>query len=199
MNKQEFLDSLRIALSGLPVNELEERLNLYSESIDDRMEEGLSEEEAVAQMGNPEEIVSQILGEIPLSQLAKEKIKLPRPLKPLELTLLILGFPLWGSLLISAFAVVISVSLSLWAIVISFWSVFVSFAASSLGCLVGGIVCSIYTNAFTGLALFAAALVLTGLSIFAFFWCKALTKGLANATKKSVLLIKKRFMKKGKV
>jgi uncharacterized membrane protein len=48
MGKQEFLTRLGKALSGLPREDIEERLNFYSEMIEDRMEEGLSEEEAVA-------------------------------------------------------------------------------------------------------------------------------------------------------
>ena len=48
MSKQEFLDQLRARLSGLPRQDVIERLNFYSEMIDDRMEEGLSEEDAKA-------------------------------------------------------------------------------------------------------------------------------------------------------
>ncbi len=197
MNKQEFLETLRNALVGLPQEELEERLTFYSESIDDRMEEGIPEEEAVTQMGETEEILSQILEETPLAKLAKEKMKPARRLKAWELLLLILGSPVWGSLLIAAIAVVFSVYVSLWAVVISLWSVFGSLAASSLGCILGGIVCAIYTNAFTGLALLGTALVLAGLSIFSFFGCKGVTKGFLLLTKKAVFLTKKHFMKKG--
>ena len=48
MNKQEFLVQLRNALSGLPKDDIEERIEFYSEMIEDRIEEGLSEEEAIA-------------------------------------------------------------------------------------------------------------------------------------------------------
>ena len=48
MNKQEFLSQLRKGLAGLPQNDIEERLAFYGEMIDDRIEEGLSEEEAVS-------------------------------------------------------------------------------------------------------------------------------------------------------
>ena len=48
MGKQEFLAQLRKGLQGLPQEDIEERLTFYSEMIDDRMEEGLSEEEAVS-------------------------------------------------------------------------------------------------------------------------------------------------------
>ena len=50
MQKQAFLDALRSQLAGLPEAEINERLNFYSEMIDDRMEEGLTEEEAVDAM-----------------------------------------------------------------------------------------------------------------------------------------------------
>ncbi len=43
MNKQAFLTQLRKGLSGLPQEDIEERLAFYSEMIDDRIEEGLSE------------------------------------------------------------------------------------------------------------------------------------------------------------
>ena len=47
MNKVEFLEQLRRGLNGLPQEEIEERVTFYSEMIDDRIEEGFSEEEAV--------------------------------------------------------------------------------------------------------------------------------------------------------
>ena len=45
MKKQTFLDMLKKRLSGLPKQEIAERLTFYNEMIDDRMEEGMSEEE----------------------------------------------------------------------------------------------------------------------------------------------------------
>ena len=74
MSKQEFLVQLRKGLSGLPQDDIEERLTFYSEMIDDRMEEGFSEEEAVSQIGSVDEIVSQIIADIPIMKIAKEKI-----------------------------------------------------------------------------------------------------------------------------
>ena len=42
MSKQAFLARLRKELSGLPKDDIEERLAFYEEMIDDRTEEGLS-------------------------------------------------------------------------------------------------------------------------------------------------------------
>lgn len=94
MNKQEFLMRLREGLSGLPQNEIEERLTFYSEMIDDRIEEGLSEEQAIGEIGDIDEIISQIVADIPLAVLVKEKVKPSRKLRVWEIVLLILGSPI---------------------------------------------------------------------------------------------------------
>ena len=44
MSKQEFLAALEEGLSGLPREDVDERLGFYSEMIDDRMEDGLPED-----------------------------------------------------------------------------------------------------------------------------------------------------------
>lgn len=54
MQKTEFLDRLRAALADLPAEELEKTLGYYAEMIEDRMEDGMDEEAAVAAMGDPE-------------------------------------------------------------------------------------------------------------------------------------------------
>ena len=64
MTKQEFLSSLRLRLKDLPKDELEERLTFYIEMIDDRTEEGLSEAEAISEIGSIDEIVEQINADI---------------------------------------------------------------------------------------------------------------------------------------
>ena len=49
-----------------------------------------------------------------------------------------------------------------------------------------------------GFAALGAGLFLAGLSVFLFFGCVAATKGLARLTKKILLGIKKRFVRKEK-
>ena len=93
MSKQEFLAQLRKGLSGLPQDDIEERLTFYGEMIEDRKEEGLSEEEAVSAVGNVDEIVEQVVAEVPLVKIAKERIKSKRRLSAGEIVLLALGSP----------------------------------------------------------------------------------------------------------
>ena len=109
MNKKEFLDQLRSKLSGLPQDDIEERVSFYSEMIDDRVEDGISEEDAVKDIGPVEEVVDTIMSEIPLSKLVKTKVK-PRKNTPgWAIALIIIGFPVWFPLLISIAAVVFSI------------------------------------------------------------------------------------------
>lgn len=196
MSKQEFIDKLRAKLSGLPKQELEERLNFYSEMIDDRMEEGHSEQEAVSEIGSVDEIAAQIVADIPLVKIAKEKIKPKRRLKAWEIMLLVLGSPIWLSLLIAAFAVILSLYASLWSVIISLWAVFGSLVCCAFGGIVAGIVFVLSGNGLTGIAMFGAGFLCAGLSIFLFFGCKAATKGTLLLTKKIALGIKNYFVKK---
>jgi uncharacterized membrane protein len=65
MNKQEFLKCLREGLAGLPQEDVERAIDFYEEMIDDRMEDGLTEEEAVASLGSLEEVIAKMAAEMP--------------------------------------------------------------------------------------------------------------------------------------
>jgi len=196
MSKQEFLARLRKGLLGLPQDDIEERLTFYSEMIDDRMEEGLSEEDAVSAIGNVDEIVAQVIADIPLAKIAKERIKPKRRLKAWEAVLLALGSPIWLSLGVAAFAVILSLYVSLWAVIISLWAVFASLAACSVAGVAAGIGFAVGGNALSGIAMVGAGIACAGLAVFAFFACKAVTKGAVILTKKSAIWIKNCFIKK---
>ena len=85
MRKQEFLDELNKKLSDLSRSEAEERISFYSEMIDDRIEEGLSEEDAVSAIGTIDNVAMQITAEIPLTKIAKVNFKSKRKMKTLYL------------------------------------------------------------------------------------------------------------------
>ena len=53
MTKQLFLNELSAALHGLSREERYRTLSYYDELIDDRVEDGQSEEEAVESLGSP--------------------------------------------------------------------------------------------------------------------------------------------------
>ena len=196
MNKQQFLSRLEQALSGLPREDLQERLAFYGECIDDRMEEGISEEAAVAGLGSVEEIAAQILAETPLPALVRERFR-PRGRMPVwEILLLVLGFPLWFPLLLAAFAVLLSVYIVLWSVILCLWAAELSLAASALAALGAGILSFFRGEASNALLMLGAGRALAGLSVFLFFGCKAASKGAVVLTGKIALWIKSLFLRK---
>ncbi len=197
MTKVEFICILNEKLSGLPQDEIEERLSFYGEMIDDRMDEGFSEEDAVRDVGNVDDIAAQIIEDVPFLKIVKNNIKRKkRKLGAGEIILLVLGAPLWLSLLIAALAVLIALYAVLWSIIVSLWSVFAALAGCALGGVLSVIPLAFVGNAPTLVAMIGAALVCAGLSIFTFFGCKLATKGLLILTKKMAIGIKNLFIRK---
>ncbi len=116
MNKKEFIEELRARLSGLPKDDLENRLSFYEESINDRMDDGKTEEEAIKDLGTIDEIVNQVASETSLVTLVKEKAKPKRKLSGVEIALLIIGSPLWFPLLLVALILCLVFCLVFWII-----------------------------------------------------------------------------------
>jgi hypothetical protein len=113
-----------------------------------------------------------------------------------EIVLLILGSPIWLSLLAAAVVVALSVYAVLWSVITVFWASFATLAACAPVGLLIGIFFAFSGNVIPGIAMIGAGIFLGGAAIFAFFGCLAATKGLAWLTKAVILSIKKRIVKK---
>ena len=83
MNKEQFLAALRARLTALPKDDLEKTLQYYREMIEDRVEEGMTEFEAVADVGDPAELAEAILQK-PVKQTAVRVPKPPKEKKPMS-------------------------------------------------------------------------------------------------------------------
>ena len=185
MTKEGFLAQLRQQLWALPEADRQNSLDYYAEMIDDRMEDGLSEEEAVAAIGNLEEIVQQILGETPWPPVVVEPAKKAEPAKGSTKTwliiLLVLGSPVWIPLLASAIGTVIGIYVSLWSVVIALYAAFLALAVSSVGCIVGSF---FMVGGITGgIVAWGAALVCAGLAILLLLLANLAAKGMVKLTK----------------
>ena len=192
MRKQEFLSTLRYKLACLPKYEVEDRISFYSEMIDDRIEEGIPEAVAVAGIGSPASIAAQIISEIPLARIVKDRPRSKEKMSAFTVILLILGFPIWFSLLAAIFSVVLSLYLFLWAIIISLWATaFSVLVCAPVGILLG-VAFIVGGNALPGSAIIGAALVCFGISVFMFVICKWLTKASVYLTKRIALWIIRR-------
>ncbi len=196
MTKQEFLASLREGLRGLPPEDIEERVAFYDEMIDDRMEEGLTEEDALEEIGSVESVIEQIAAETPLLKLVKEKVRSERKRsgKGLTTALLVLGSPIWVSLLIAAVAVAFSLVVAAWSVAVSLYGVVLSLAVGGVGFIVYAV--AYVLRGYLPGAAFAvgAGLAAVGLGLLLFPACNALAKGLVKGIKKMMLGFKSLLM-----
>ena len=211
MTKYEFLAELQKDLASLPTAEARERLNFYSEMIDDLVDDGMTEEEAVAKISgdriNGEDTVEVTpINEAPdtVTDIPTPVVEAPSPVNtptpksekkkrgsmtPLAITLLVLGSPLWVSLLIGLVSVVFSVYVSIWSAVISLWAVPTVLGVAALIVLVQCIVFLITTGPLAAISLLGAAFVCAGIAILMFIICKYITKGAFYITKKPILWV----------
>lgn len=196
MNKQGFLAVLRQQLQGLSESDIEKSLEYYSESIDDRMEEGMTEEEAVADMEPPAEIARQIFMDMPLPKVVKAKARPSRPLRVWEIVLLVVGSPVWVPLAVAAILIFGAVYVTIWALVVTFYAVDLSFAVSSLFCLVQtGI--SLFTRGPLQMAYFGgSALFLFGAAVLLFFAFNALSARLIQLSRSFMQWAKSHLVRK---
>jgi len=180
MNKTDFLLALGEGLSGLPYADQEKWMDFYNEAIDDRMEEGVSEEDAVEAVGSVDAIIEQILAQS--GPVKKEKKK--RELKTWHWVLLIAGSPIWFSLLVAAASVVFSLLVAAWAVVIAFYAVAVSLVAVGVASVPLLLLFLYKGDPVAGVFCLGAGLVCAGLGIFWFIGTYYMTKGVIWLCKK---------------
>lgn len=136
MNKNEFLSRLEALLQGMENKERIKALSFYSEMIDDFIEEGNSEEEAIARVGKPGEVAEQIIIE-ESSKLSKEQSKSK---KALVGVLLVLGCPLWLTFLLMAFCIIMTIVLMTMALYLIIWLIPFVFGAVTVASLLISVV-----------------------------------------------------------
>lgn len=175
MTKQEFLSELERALGKLPHAEVEQALAFYDEAISDRMEDGLSEAEALAGLGPVDEIAAQIAAETP--PIPRAIARANTGSRTLNIVLLAVFSPIWIPVVLALAAAALAVYVAIWAVIAALWAVdavlvlmpFAGLAAlaSTLG---GGM-------PLPGVFVFGLSLVSSGFGLvasFAVFWASKL-------------------------
>jgi uncharacterized membrane protein len=193
MMKKMFLDRLRVRLSHLSKEEQDERIAFYSEMIDDRIEDGLTEEEAVKAITSVDEITKEVIIDFEgmnSKNTIKEKVTaLVKDKKNTgNILLIVLGFPVWFPLLVLLFALALSLYVVGCAVIISLWAVVVALGASFIGGTILGI---IYLFQGASAMLLGLSIACGGLAIFSFFGLKELTKLYCVFTKKIISWIRR--------
>lgn len=193
MNKAEFLEQLRKGLDKLPETEIEKSVMFYAEMIDDRIEEGQNEAEAVASLGDPATVAASIIEEMPAFPKAIAKSKTGS--KALNWTLIIIGSPIWASLGLAALLVVFSVYLVIWSLIITIWALAIGFLlAFPLGIAI------FLFQAFAGSFWFGvwelgAGLFLGGLGVFCLYGALKTSTLLIDASRRFGMKISSLFRK----
>lgn len=109
-----------------------------------------------------------------------------------KILLIILGFPVWFPLILSAFAVILSLYISVWAVVVSLWATTISLFAG----FTGGVLYAIFFPC-NKLFFVSGAVLCLGLSVFMFYGCLYLSKGLVIVTKKAFAGLKTKLINRG--
>ena len=199
MKKLEFLAALRSRLSGLPAADIDSTVSYYSEMIADRMEDGTGEEEAVAAVGTPEEIANQVLQDTPLPKLVRQTIKPKRPLRGWEIVLIVVGSPIWLTLLLAAAVVILAVYAANWAIVVALYASGGAAAGCAAGCMSTAAAFFLNEELAQAVTVFGGGLVLVGLAILIFLGSTAAAKGLVRLMRLLLRAIKSCFIGKGTI
>lgn len=192
MTRLEFAGLLRGELRGLDQGEIEKSVQFYDELITDHMDEGKTEEEAVAAVGAPAEIAGEILMDQPVAALVRRRVNRRERFKGLAAVLIFLGMPVWLPLLLTIVVVVVVVVLLAYLIVLvvdlSLWSTVAAAAAVALAAILG-FSFSAGGFVYAGLALASAGLTaLLALGVTeATKWCVAAWRGMALFIKRLAL------------
>lgn len=193
MNKQEYLAQLRAALACLPEGEIEESVAFYTEMIDDRVADGLTEEEATAQLDDPKAAARAIIADLPV--VPRTVVRTKQRNRALYWTLVILGFPLWFPLLAAAALVAFTGVLVIWLLVAGLWML-------AAGLLFGGplgIVVCLWGLANGqvpyGVVELGSGLVCFGLGLFCLHGALAASRALAQVSRQWIAKMKAPFVK----
>lgn len=195
MNKAEFLSRLSAALSKLPKHEIDQSVAFYAEMIDDRVEDGMDEQEAVASLGDIDEIATQIINETPI--VPKTIAKAKTGSRTLNIVLLIVFSPIWLPLAFALIATVFAIYFAVWAVIFSLWMTVLAIALSGALALIAAFV--LVPMGFPLPALLSAGMgfACIGISLFCVFGVLAASKGLFNLTKIFGRKVRALFVKEG--
>lgn len=195
MNKAEFLTAIRVRIGTLPQSDVDRTLDYYAELIDDCVENGMTEEQAVASMGSVEAIAAQVLSDTPQPQPPAAGSR--RAWRGWEIALLILGSPVWVPLLLAAVIIAASVYIVLWSVVVVLYAADLSLAAGGLVGVAGFVTRLVLGDLAQALLFLGAGFVCAGLAILLFFVCNRCAVLTARLGVWSVRRIGSRLIRKG--
>ena len=181
MTKSEFIGGLSAAISDLPEVERSKYIEYYAEMIDDAIEDGMSEEEAVASLGSIQETEAQIRSDSEPPEKTSPVQAVPRKQKKGPSTAviiaLIVGSPIWLGLIFALLGIYISI----WVVILSLYVADLSMAVAGIASVIA-FPFFVGENVFGAFLNLAAGLFCAGLSVFMFHGILLLCKALIRLT-----------------
>ena len=191
MIKSAFIDTLRASLESLNKDERDKFISYYEEIIEDYKESGLTEQEVINKIGSPQSIANNILSE-------QDTISINMPSfnsKILNIILLVLGFPLWGSLLLTVVLLILSAYIVIWCVPFTTGVSAIAFFVAALVSIIGSPFMMSDTLA-VGVVQLGLGISSVGISILLGLITIYLSKHFIAITKKLTYKVLKSFSKK---
>lgn len=163
MSEKEYLKKLKRSLSPLKKKDRDSLLDFYKEMIEDKMENGKTEYEAVSELEPVETVAARTLDEYGIEK-NDPKTKSKTRLSPLAIVLIIVGSPLWIGLAAGAVGAAVGLLCGALAVVVSV--VVACFCLTLCGPIifVSGIV-RLFTDVGSGLIAMGSGLVATAIGV----------------------------------
>ena len=185
MSRDAFIGELRHRMAGLPQEAVERTVEYYSELIADSVEDGLTEEEAVARLEPMDQIVANVVKDTPLTQIVQARVQETKKkgFPAWAVVLLVLGAPVWLPLLIAVCAVALALYIALWAVVIALWAVVLAVILAGVAAVAAGVFELARLHLPQGLILLGGGLVCLGLCALLYLLMKLITVGTVKLCK----------------
>lgn len=195
MTKVQFLHQLEKKLSKLPAEERKEAIEYYTEIIDDRIEDAMTESAAVATLGTVDSVYEQIIASTPIHALIKHKITSKKSTKVWKNILLFFGFLVFGlPFMVSVFAVIVALLATLWSVVLCMCSATLSLGVGGVGSVIIFFPTTFTGSPFKSLFTIGTGIFSLGLIIPFFYLAKwsfkfaiFSSKGIITSTKKTLV------------
>lgn len=191
MNKVEFLKELSFYLQKMNDIEKNKFIIYYDEMISDYVENGAAEEEAIRKIGTPLKIAEELLDDY-------DSVKLNLPStgsRALNIVLMTIGFPLWGSVLLAVVLMILSIYILIWCIPFVTGAGSVGFFASAIVGIIGTPFV-MAKNVSLGIMQMGTSLVSIGITVLLGTATIDLSKKFINLTKKFNVKLLALFKKK---
>lgn len=195
MKKEEFLKKLSSELYFMSYDEREEVIKRYSDIIDDLMNNGYLEEDAVNSLNSPINIARY------LKNSTEFRFKVPKKKnKVIAGLVIIVSSPLWGALLILTLTLVLGIFLLIWTVPVTTFLLFIASVFGGGYSVLGSFIL-ITNNVAEGIMQLGVGIMFIGLSILLFLATVDVTRFIAGITvkisKSAESFIKEKIMLKG--